>query len=697
AGDVRIELAALGHLAAVEYSLGELESARGYWKRALELAQGRNSRRQAEILAHLGRLGARLGETGWQGQLERARELLGDRGSLEERARASYLEGEAWLAAGSVQGNAGAPTWALGAFGRASELWRRSGDALGQVLAATGEGRAHRDRGELVQAAARLRAAVAGIESLRLEMANPATRAMFSASRHRAYELLIDTLIDLHTAYPEAGHGAEALRTSERARGRRILESILARGEPGAAPERDELAERRRRLAGRLGLLVRRQALVSSGRSKGIEGEDLGAAIADARAELDLLEARIRRQNPRRGSLESPPVPTVAEMQRQLEEGTVMLHYALGRERGHLWVVRRSGWRHFPLAAEGEVSRAARRLHQAWGTVGGDLEEDRRAAIDASRILLGPAGGELRGERLVILADDALHYVPFGALPWPAPDGSGEARPLVERFEVIRIPSAAVLAAQRRLGEGDPGPGGGPRMTVLADPVFHLRDPRVAGVSDAVPGAPRLASVRGATGPSGGFGRLPGTGAEARAIAAFLPADRVRVLLGFEASRDALEEGLRDTSILHLATHGRIDTEHPELSGLMLSQLDAAGRRRADAFLDLHEVRQLRLDRAELVVLSGCRTALGRELRGEAFQGLANAFLLAGASRVMASLWPIADRANVELMSRFYRQLLEEGASPPAALRRAQIEMAQERRFADPYYWAGFVVQGDWR
>ena len=147
--------------------------------------------------------------------------------------------------------------------------------------------------------------------------------------------------------------------------------------------------------------------------------------------------------------------------------------------------------------------------------------------------------------------------------------------------------------------------------------------------------------------------------------------------------------------VVHFATHAVADARNPELSGLVLSLVDAAGRPR-EGFFGLSDIYELDLG-ADLVVLSGCRTALGKEVRGEGVMGLTRGFLYAGVPRVVASLWRVQDRATAELMSRFYRALWQEGHSPAAALREAQRSLRREPRYRDPYSWAGFVLQGDWR
>jgi CHAT domain-containing protein len=220
-------------------------------------------------------------------------------------------------------------------------------------------------------------------------------------------------------------------------------------------------------------------------------------------------------------------------------------------------------------------------------------------------------------------------------------------------------------------------------LAVLADPVFAADDPRVA----------RPAGAAGAAG-AAPFRRLPFTRAEAEALAALAPAGAVTVALDFAAARPAAA-GLAGHRLVHFATHAVLDDAHPELSGLVLSLVDERGAPR-DGFLRLLDIYNLRLN-AELVSLSACDTARGREVRGEGLVGLARGFFYAGAERVLASLWRVEDRATAELMRRFYRGVLGEGQRPAAALRAAQVSMLGEERWRAPYHWAAFVLQGEWR
>jgi CHAT domain-containing protein len=261
---------------------------------------------------------------------------------------------------------------------------------------------------------------------------------------------------------------------------------------------------------------------------------------------------------------------------------------------------------------------------------------------------------------------------------------------------VVELPSASVLLAERReLTHRAPAR---ELAIVLADPVFQAEDSRVARGGPGTQPAVTAASVRRGEEPEGlsHLSRLRFSRQEALAIAALAPPGAVTTELDFAAGRDlALSGRLRDFQYVHFATHGIFDADRPDLSGLALSRVDPSGHPR-DGLLRLRDIYDLDLT-ADLVVLSGCQTALGKEIRGEGLLGLTRGFLYAGAPRVVASLWWIDDRATAELMTAFYRGLWKEHLRPAAALRKARLALARQHRFRDPSYWGGFVLQGDWR
>jgi CHAT domain-containing protein len=257
---------------------------------------------------------------------------------------------------------------------------------------------------------------------------------------------------------------------------------------------------------------------------------------------------------------------------------------------------------------------------------------------------------------------------------------------------VVIVPSMTVVAAQRLRSHGElPAK----TIAIFADPVLGPDDARLDGSGIATPAGTRARGVDPPPSASTYLNRLVSTGAEARAIAALVPADERIVMTGLDASKEqVMRAPLQQYRYLHFATHGLINSRYPALSALAMSQFSSSGET-VDGLLRLHDIYALDLD-AELVVLSACDTALGREIRGEGLVGLTQAFMYAGARSLVVSLWQIPDRASAELMSRFYRAMLADGLTPSAALQKASLSIAAEPRWRDPYYWAAFVLVGDW-
>jgi CHAT domain-containing protein len=290
-----------------------------------------------------------------------------------------------------------------------------------------------------------------------------------------------------------------------------------------------------------------------------------------------------------------------------------------------------------------------------------------------------PIEARVRGKRLLVVADGVLQYVPFAALP------SSAGEPLIVAHEIVYLPSASVLASIRRHSRPMPAKAA---AAVFADPVFSTSDTRFGARRDAA------APAKARAGDDGLYGRLRFSRDEAEAINAVSPG--AFAALDFTAAKQTLAaRDLRKYSILHFATHGSLNSAHPELSGLVLSLVDTNGKP-LDGFLRLHEIYNLDLE-ADLVVLSACRTALGKEVHGEGLIGLTRGFMYAGASRVVSSIWNVDDRASAQLMSRFYGAMRAKGLSPARALREAQLSLLRQPRWSNPHYWAAFGLQGDWQ
>jgi CHAT domain-containing protein len=489
--------------------------------------------------------------------------------------------------------------------------------------------------------------------------------------------------MQLHGMQPGRGFDVRALQVSEQKRARSLLDSLASRRASrielvGVAPA----------------LLAERQRL-----SRQIAARDLELRIsavpgAPPIADLQLqglwerwreVEELIHKTGAAaRTSSETPPPRLLAEMQRELlDDDTLLLEYSLGPSKSFLWAATRDAVASFELPGRDRLEPL---LRSAYSTLSRSQQRESQdaapsQAAELSRILLGQVAERLGARRLLIVADGALQYIPFAALPDPR-DG---VEPLVLRHEIVYAPSLAVLAELRARHQSRPRPGG--VLALIADPVFGGQDERVRHLG--VPPQrldPLLAKLP----------RLAYAHEEAQAITSLAGRQGVLQALGFDADRELVLSGrLRPYGVIHFATHGILRTDRPELSALALSQLDRAGRPR-DGWLRAHEIADLDLP-ADLVVLSACKTALGKELGGEGLVGLPQGFLSAGARRVLVSLWDVGDRSTAELMAHFYRYLLVEKLPPATALCASQRAMWREARWRAPCYWAGFVVIGDWR
>ena len=540
--------------------------------------------------------------------------------------------------------------------------------------------------GDLAEAERHVLAALDILEATRRAVRSADLRAYYVASARGVYDLHLDVLMARHAAQPEAGFDTAAFQAVERARARSLLE-LLAESQSGIREGVDPgLLDRERKLRARLSEAAERGARAPA-------GEVLPAAAAEVeslREELDRTESEIRKASPRYADLTRPAAVSVPELQSMLGEDTVLVEYSLGETASYVWAIGARSFTSARLPAMAQIDAAARRVAEAFAT---ERKDAAAAAAELSRLVLGPVASALTAPRVVVVADGALHYIPFAALPHPS---QGEL--LVARHEVVGLPSASTLGILRReLAARRPARN---MLAVLADPVFDAGDERLgprASLRTAA-GAPHDGRLTRAADAAGllAMPRLAFTRREAKAILKAVPPDSALAAFDFDASRDTiLQEKLADYRFVHLATHGFFNSERPELSGLVLSLVDPQGRPQP-GFLSAAEVFNMRLS-ADLVVLSGCRTALGREVRGEGLVGLNRGFMYAGAARVVSSLWPVDDAATAALMTRTYARLLPpSGERPAAALRGAQLELMKQERFRHPYFWAGFQLQGEW-
>ena len=663
----------LGFLAKALLDAGDLEGAAAAWSEATALRQAAgDALGAARAWVGLGLVAEHQGQPGQAIELYRQALAVFQRNdALEDRA--AVLNNLAW-----IYNRLGALQPALRHHRRALALFQRLGHHEGRAASLLGLARSRRLQGRPAAALRQAEAALAEIERVAEtdHAAGDPLGLSFLASRQDYFDLVIELLMAQHREHTKAGLDARALAASEQSRARHLLASLGPR--LPAAARQPATALRLRALKE---TIDREEEEL---RSWPANLRPLERASVEHRQRLQLAEYQRLTRDRRPSPASSNPDRTLGmeEIRQFLGADTLLLEYHLGEERSYLWLLSQNRLESFLLPPRAEVEELARRAYSL--LMRSDRITHRVPAEQALRalssMLLSPVAGKLADHRLAVVTGGALEYLPFAALPSP----TDPRRRLVEEHEIVHLPSASVLAALRRRAVRRDHPSH--LLAILGDPVFEPEDERLGGRA-ASPASPQLGLPA--------LHRLHHASREAETIATVARSrGEVLVATGFDAQRQLVVGGsLSSYSILHFATHGVLHAEQPELSALVLSHYRADGSS-LDGRLPLYEIASLHLN-ADLVVLSACRTALGKEVRGEGLLGLPRGFLSAGAQRVLVSLWNVDDESTAELMTRFYQQLLVAGRTPAAALRAAQCSMLTEHRYA-PYHWAAFVLQGDW-
>src|SRR5215213_624619 len=566
---------------------------------------------------------------------------------------------------------------------RASQYYRdavplseRSSDPVAGAMIHNNLAHLYRNAGNLVDAKREVEAAVTLIESQRTNVLSQELRTSYFATVRSTYEFYIDILMQMHKQNPSSGFDRLAFAVSEKARARSFLELLneaRTKVRDGVDPA---LLEKERDVSDAINDKAQRQVELLMAK-RNAESEQICKELDDLVAQLAQTRDKIRHANPRTASLNVPELLTLDDVQRRvLDDDTVLLEYVLGDERSYVWVATRTSLLSFELAPRKEIETSAIKLHELIASrqmIYGEpisTRTERQAKADAqipsqtdllSKLILGPLAGKLEKKRLLVVADGALQCVPFQMLTAPE---TGDY--LVKKYEIVNLPSASTLALLQSVAANrKPAI---KSVAVLADPVFDVDDPRITSniknIKQPRSNDVHLAIRDAGVSPDGvQIPRLIASGAEADGIIAAAPWHPAFKAVGFDANREmVLGSQLANYRIIHFATHGLINSERPELSGIVLSLFDSDGQPQ-NGFLRLHDIYNLHLP-ADLVVLSACSTGLGKDVRGEGLIGLTRGFMYAGASGVIASLWKVDDDATAELMKHFYDALFQKGMAP---------------------------------
>ena len=728
----------LNNIGVAYNALGEPQKALSYFERALTIVENLGDRKRKAIT--LNNLGLAFNSLGNNSEaldyFNQAMRIFEDLGVRLRQAATLYN-------IGTVYDSMGQNNKALDYYHRALPIVQAVGARNEEAAILFNLARAEHALDRPQRARAHVEAALDITESLRNKVVGPEFRSSFLASVQQHYEFYIDLLMQMHKRHLAKDGARTAFKAAEMRRARTLLEGFIeARADirKGVDPA---LLERERSLESLLNGKMERRIRLLSGEHTREQAAEVTQEVDKYITEYHELQSRIRANSPQYASLTQPVPLSLEEIQQEvLDQDTLLLEYSLGEKRSYVWAVTNSSLTSFELPSRHTIEAAARRVYDLLTErnrrVKFEDAEERRDRITAadteslgalrvlSRLVLGPVSQALTKKRLLIVSDRMLQYVPFAALTNPARTTKPGAaqRPLMLDHEVVSLPSASTLAVLRReLSGRKPATR---TFAILADPVFERDDPRVVTTNgqtqpqtqpqsqlDARSDTPepQRASLdahnkfaaseteRSVTelisDETGKIRRLPFTRQEANSIVGLMGRADTLQGLDFDANRGlAMSPEIGQYKYLHFATHAIFNSEHPELSGIVLSLVNKSGGEQ-DGFLKAYEVYHIKLN-ADLVVLSSCRTALGKEVRGEGLLSLTRGFMYAGASRVLASLWNVSDEATAQLMINFYQNLLgSRQASPSSAIRAAQIEMWETKRWQSPYYWAGFTLQGE--
>ncbi|MEO1333991.1 MAG: CHAT domain-containing protein [Myxococcota bacterium] len=675
-GDQRRLGLALHHMGIIHSNLEyDWETALTYYERAIALR---------EQLGDLNGLAFSLDAAGEvQSTLKRPAAIARHHRALELRRAVGNRRGQAQTltSLGNALSRLGRSAEAVPYLEEGAQRMGEIGDAHYEGYAYFRLGRAYHHLARYPDAVAAARKALSIAESFRSRIGTETGRTGFSDSVRWYYDLFVSAAGDQFAVDGRRRWVAAALEASERARAQSLVETIGKVDVPRDVPVPAAQIATHERLRQ---AILRLEAAQKLDRATGGTPERIAAREAEIVAYMTKfaqIMRRIDRMDPRRSALMSTPIVTLDEAQAMLDGADrLVVEFYLGAGGAYAIAIGTATAAVAALGSERPLNAQARRAHTLLtarnAVVDGESATSRAARIQASDAAATEALKMLRTQlfggleplldahrRIVIVADKALHYLPFAAV---LPD-----------HEVATLPSLTVLKAQRSRGLNAPRR----RLAAIGDPVFGPDDPRLIR-------GPALAALDGVRGASlreraEGLPRLRFAGPEVDAIAALVPPQDRVVKTGFDATKAWVVSGvLEPFAYVHFATHGILDAAEPVASGLALSQRDVRGQEIL-GFLTLNDVYQLRLN-ADLVTLSACETALGKEVVSEGLIGLTRGFLHAGARRVVASLWKVNDRATRELMTELYRGLLQDKLPAAAALRRAQQILAQNPRYEAP-------------
>lgn len=519
------------------------------------------------------------------------------------------------------------------------------------------------------------------------------------------YELNISLEVERFELFPELMGDVKSLELAEASRNISLLMSIKEKQLQISNDDNKLLVSRKMDLEKSISVLSEQIVRKSKQRTESVEIKKKTDHLEKLKKELFLVKSEFYKKNLHYLNLVTPDKISFKEIKGEFtDKDTLILEYFLGKDASYLWAIADNDIKIYKLPPLKDIEKiAAEYIRQI--RIPPTNENSKREIKEISRklseMILAPVNEKLQVKRLIIIPDKILSFVPFSSLENP---NLANPDPLISTYEIISIPSLSLIQTLQKVHSKQTGQKELSRkIAVIADPIFEKKDPRVVHNTNTDYSFSKVEkenlkvvkNLQDLNRTGENLERLPGTRIEAESIRKNLKKFEVKIILDFDSNLlFVVNENLEKYSIIHIATHAFINNNDPELSGLVLSLVDTQGNEQP-GFLTVNQILGLKLE-ADLVVLSACETGIGRYANGEGVMSFSRSFFYAGAKRIVTSLWKVDDEFTAEFMAKFYTNI-SNGENYANALRLAQTSMIKQKRWADPFYWAAFQIQGYWK
>ncbi|MCH8874571.1 CHAT domain-containing protein, partial [candidate division KSB1 bacterium] len=675
---------ALTNMGVVLENLNRLERASEYYQRSLDIFQKLNDQEGVvDALSNLASVHLFLRNYTKSEEYVR-RALQGSREIPDKNAEVNNL-----INLGSVLNFQGKYHDAAVNYNTALDQARAMNSPAQIWQALLGLGDNFERKGEYDQALKYYSLALDEVEGIRSALQSGQYKASFFAEKLFAYEAVIHLLGELHQKEQTGGYDLQAFHYAEKAKARAFLDllaealaNVRAGTDPGLLQKQETILREMTQ--------AQQQLQLESSQTQVNEN-----AVAELKARIDQLEEEYRslrheidRKNPKYSELQYPQPGTLEQIQSDvLDENTGLFEYSLGDSSSSLWVITDDSHQFYSLPNRDALQEQIEIVRSGLlNPAQSSPEFFAEASYKLYELLVQPAENFIKKDvRLVIVPDGVLNYLPFEILLTDKISGEAAAYselPYLIKSNPISYGQSASVLRNLRVEKKTGDKTRQKQLLAFGDPVFGENED------------PALKTQAGAS-TRGGLSRLPYSGMEIQNIAKLFPSAQADIFTRREASEEKVKEKAKliGYKYVHFATHGLINERKPDFSSIVLAQDDDPGE---DGFLQAAEIFNLEMN-ADLIVLSACQTGLGKMVRGEGIIGLTRAFMYAGASSVLVSLWSVSDVSTSKLMENFYENLVVKNQDKAEALRRAQLLMLETEQFSHPFYWAPFVLIGDWQ